>query len=218
MAVVKRTVILAGTLAAMTLAGCAPAGYDAYDPSAADTLPVANAADEPSASPTPEQPKEQPPSDAKITDELVNKSVPRMGRVVTDGEGFTLYRFDKDSNNPPTSNCSGECARIWPPVLTDGNPALTGIDSDKVGTITRQDGTKQLTLDGWPLYGYIGDKKPGQWKGQGVGGTWFVVAPDGTKNLSCLPSGTPKPVAPPPAKESGDQGGDSSSASGGYSY
>ncbi|WP_247685619.1 hypothetical protein [Micromonospora sp. C31] len=86
-----------------------------------------------------------------------------------------------------------------------------GVADDKVGTVTRQDGTRRLTLDGWPLYRYVGDGKPGQWKGQGVGGTWFVVAPDGRKNLSCLPTGTPKPVAPPSGEQAGQ--GDSN-----YSY
>ena len=61
---------------------------------------------------------------------------------------------------------------------------------------TRKDGTKQLTIGGWPVYRYIGDKKPGQWKGQNVGGKWFVVKPDGKKNLTCLPKPS-KPVAPP---------------------
>ncbi|MEV1286413.1 hypothetical protein [Micromonospora sp. NPDC049679] len=212
MALVKRTVILAGTLAAMTLAGCAPAGYNADDASGAEAQPVANAAAEASASP---EAAAEAPSDVKLTDQLVNKSVARMGKVVTDGEGWTLYRFDKDTNKPPATNCAGECAKIWPPALTDGNPALSGIASDKVGTVNRQDGTKQLTLDGWPVYRYAGDEKPGQWKGQGVGGTWFVVAPDGKKNLSCLPTGTPKAVAPP--AESGT-GGDSGASSGGYTY
>lgn len=205
MALVKRTVALAGALAAITLAGCAPPGYDEPDPSNVDLLPLGNEA-APSASADSDQ-ELLTPTDVELTEELVNKSIPQMGRVVTDGAGFVLYRFDKDSNNPPTSNCVGECARIWPPALTDGKPVLTGIDPDKVGTLTRQDGTKQLTLDGWPLYRYIGDTKPGQWKGQGVGGTWFVIAPDGKKNLSCLPTGTPTPVAPPPEKSGGGSAG-----------
>lgn len=214
MALVKRTVILAGTLAAMTLVGCAPAGYNPDDASGADAQPVANAAAEPSATAAPEAGSE-PPADVKLTDQLVGKTVARMGKVVTDGEGWTLYRFDKDSANPPTSNCAGECAKIWPPALTDGNPEISGIAPDKVGTVNRQEGTKQLTIGGWPVYRYAGDEKPGQWKGQGVGGTWFVVAPDGKKNLSCLPTGTPKAVAPP--ADSGT-GGDTGSSSGGYTY
>ncbi|MFC0508748.1 hypothetical protein [Micromonospora costi] len=216
MAQMKRTtVILAGAMVALT--ACAPAGYDGANQSAAE--PVAVAAAEPTASADPEASAEAPPADAPppadvdLTEKLVGKTVARMGKVVTDEEGWILYRFDKDTADPPASNCVDTCAEIWPPALTDGDPQLSGVSDDKVGTITRQDGTRQLTLGGWPLYRYIGDKKPGQWKGQGVSGTWFVVAPDGKKNLTCLPKGTPKPVAPP--SDSGDSTGAGDS---GYNY
>lgn len=205
MARMKRTVIAVSAMVA--LSACAPAGYDAANPDAAE--PVAVAAAEPTVAPTPETTAEPeagaddaPPADVELTESLTGKSVPRMGRAVFDQDGFILYRFDKDTNDPPASNCSGECEEIWPPSLTDGNPKLKGVSDDLVGTITREDGTRQLTLDGWPLYRYIGDKKPGQWKGQGVGGTWFVIQPDGRKNLECLPTGTPKPVAPPSKNDS----------------
>ncbi|MFB9907208.1 hypothetical protein [Allokutzneria oryzae] len=117
----------------------------------------------------------------------------KMGKAVTDAKGAVLYRFDKDSAKPSKSNCDGDCAQRWPPVLTEGIPSIEGADSQLVGTVTRSDGTKQVTLAGWPLYRFSGDAKPGQWKGQGVGGTWFVVAPDGTKNLSCIPTTTTTP-------------------------
>lgn len=155
-----------------------------------------------------------PPANVQLTDQLVGKKIARMGNVVVDQEGFILYRFDKDSDDPPSSNCVDKCAQVWPPALTDGNPQLQGVSDDKVGTVTRQDGTRQITIGGWPVYRYIGDKKAGQWKGQGVGGTWFVVDPNGKKNLTCLPTGTPKAVAPPAA---GDSGG-SSSGGGDYTY
>ncbi|MEU8298484.1 hypothetical protein AB0C04_14505 [Micromonospora sp. NPDC048909] len=215
MAQMKRTVIVvAGAMVALT--ACAPAGYDPANQSAAE--PVAVAAAEPTASAEPEASAEAPvadapPADVDLTEKLVGKSVARMGKVVTDQDGWVLYRFDKDTADPPSSNCVDKCAEVWPPALTDGDPQLSGVSDDKVGTVTRQDGTRQLTLAGWPLYRYIGDKKPGQWKGQGVGGTWFVVAPDGKKNLSCLPKGTPKPVAPPSDSEA-----DSDAGSSDYSY
>ncbi|RKN49107.1 hypothetical protein [Micromonospora endolithica] len=206
MAKMKRTVVVASAMVALT--ACAPAGYSGADSSAAE--PVAVAAAEPTASveaeaspeadvsAAPEASTAAPvPADVELTEELNGKKVARMGSVVTDQDGFILYRFDKDTNDPPASNCVDKCAEVWPPSLTDGNPQLNGVSDDKVGTVTRQDGTRQITLDGWPLYRYIGDKKPGQWKGQGVGGTWFVVSPNGKKNLSCMPTGTPKPVAPP---------------------
>ncbi|TDC32670.1 hypothetical protein E1211_20490 [Micromonospora sp. 15K316] len=214
MAKIKRTVVAAaGALVALT--ACAPAGYEPANPTAAE--PVAVAAAEPSASAEPDASAEPaadaPPADVELTEKLVGKTVPKMGKVVTDEKGWVLYRFDNDSADPPSSNCVDKCAEVWPPALTDGDPQLSGVKADDVGTITRQDGTRQLTLAGWPVYRYIGDKKPGQWKGQGVGGTWFVVAPDGKKNLSCLPKGTPKAVAPPSDSDGGSDYGDS-----GYSY
>ena len=148
-----------------------------------------------------------------LTTSLKAASIPKMGKVVTDQDGFVLYRFDKDTADPPASNCVDKCAQVWPPALTDGNPQLTGLSDDKVGSVTRQDGTRQLTIGGWPVYRYIGDKKPGQWKGQAVGGTWFVVDQNGKKNLTCLPTSTPKAVAPPAADSGSSDAGGS-----GYSY
>ncbi|RJQ73068.1 hypothetical protein D5S17_25195 [Pseudonocardiaceae bacterium YIM PH 21723] len=130
-----------------------------------------------------------------------------MGETVTDAEGFTLYRFDKDTPNPPKSNCNGACATTWPPVLSDGPPALNGIDAALVGTVIREDGKKQVTIGGWPVYRFAKDPKPGAWKGQGVMGTWFVVAPDGKKNLSCLPPQAPAAAAPVPAPAAAPAGG-----------
>ncbi|MFC4021901.1 hypothetical protein ACFOW4_28725 [Micromonospora sp. GCM10011542] len=216
MAQMKRTVIVASAMVALT--ACAPAGYDGANTSAAE--PVAVAAAEPTASAEPEASASAeapaadapPPADVDLTEQLIAKKVARMGNVVTDQDGWILYRFDKDTADPPSSNCVEKCAQVWPPALTDGNPQLNGLSDDKVGSVTRQDGTRQLTIGGWPVYRYIGDKKPGQWKGQGVGGTWFVVAPDGKKNLTCLPTSTPKPVAPPADSGSNDAGGS------GYSY
>lgn len=207
MAPKKRTVILAGALAALT--ACAPTGTGTTAGTVAQ--PVANAA----AGASPEPSAEADVPNVTLTKELIGKKVARMGEVVTDENGFVLYRFDKDTANPPTSNCVEECERIWPPVYTDGKPSLKGVPDDVVGTVTRQDGTRQVTLDGWPVYRYIGDKKPGQWKGQGVGGTWFVVTPEGKKNTSCLPKGTPTPVAPP--ADDAEEGTDGAEAAGGGS-
>ena len=216
MAQMKRTVIVASAMVALT--ACAPAGYDGANSSAAE--PVAVAAAEPTASVEPEASASAeapvadapPPADVDLTEQLIGKKIARMGNVVTDQDGWVLYRFDKDTADPPASNCVDKCAQVWPPALTDGNPQLTGLSDDKVGSVTRQDGTRQLTIGGWPVYRYIGDKKPGQWKGQAVGGTWFVVDQNGKKNLTCLPTSTPKAVAPPADSGTSDSGGS------GYSY
>ncbi|MGW1106801.1 SCO0930 family lipoprotein [Streptomyces sp. NPDC002540] len=104
-----------------------------------------------------------------------------LGSVVTDGAGFTLYRFDEDTASPPASNCAGDCAAIWAPVLADSVKAGRGLDPSLLGSVERPDGTRQLMLAGWPLYRYVQDTQPRQTRGQGVGGTWFAAAPDGSK-------------------------------------
>jgi len=138
-----------------------------------------------------------------LTSQLIGTSVKRMGKVVTDQKGWILYRFDKDTQDPAKSNCKGDCEKVWPPAYTDGNPQISGVDKALVGTVTRDDGTKQITLNGWPLYRYIGDKKPGQWTGQAVGGVWYVTDPNGKKNLTCVPNGTPKAATPPSSSDAG---------------
>ncbi|SIR99480.1 Predicted lipoprotein with conserved Yx(FWY)xxD motif [Micromonospora avicenniae] len=103
--------------------------------------------------------------------------------VVVNGAGLTLYRFDKDSNNPPTSNCNGDCAATWPPVTVTpgGKIFIAGIKKSAVGTVRRADGTRQVTINGWPVYRFAKDTKRGDTLGQGVGGTWFGVTPTGGK-------------------------------------
>ncbi|MGW0822873.1 SCO0930 family lipoprotein [Streptomyces sp. NPDC002845] len=103
------------------------------------------------------------------------------GKVLTDSTGRTLYRFDKDTAEPPKTTCEGECATAWPPVPASGATAAAGVDKALLGEITRPDGTKQLTVGGWPMYYYAQDAKAGDINGQGVNGTWYASAPDGKK-------------------------------------
>ena len=111
-----------------------------------------------------------------------------LGTVVVDAGGRTVYYFDKDTANSGKSACSGACLNLWPPVKAgSASPSVDGV-TGTVGTITRADGTKQLTLDGRPLYLYAGDAKPGDTTGQGVQNVWWVVAPDGSK-ITAAPSG-----------------------------
>ncbi|MCL7428487.1 MULTISPECIES: SCO0930 family lipoprotein [unclassified Streptomyces] len=111
-----------------------------------------------------------------------------LGQVLTDSAGLTLYRFDKDTAEPPKTNCEGDCATTWPPVPADDASAGAGVDKSQLGEVTRPDGTKQLTIGGWPAYRYAKDVNAGDTKGQGVGGTWYALAPDGKKaELADLP-------------------------------
>jgi predicted lipoprotein with Yx(FWY)xxD motif len=120
-------------------------------------------------------------AEPKSAGQLATWNSKQHGEVLTDSAGFTLYRFDKDTAKPPKSNCAGECAKTWPVVAADGAKAAPGVDPALLGSVAREDGTEQLTVAGWPMYRYAADKKPGDAKGQGVGGTWFAAAPDGKK-------------------------------------
>ncbi|MEC3976043.1 hypothetical protein [Amycolatopsis sp. H20-H5] len=104
-----------------------------------------------------------------------------VGAMVVDGQGFSLYRYDKDSASPPRSACEDSCAQVWTPVRSAENLEVTGIDKALVGQVTRTDGSDQLTLAGWPLYRYTKDQMPGETAGQGVGDAWFPLTPDGGK-------------------------------------
>ncbi|MEU0058982.1 SCO0930 family lipoprotein [Streptomyces sp. NPDC006334] len=113
--------------------------------------------------------------------ELAVSANAELGKVLIDGNGMTLYRFDADLAEPPKSNCDGDCAKKWPPVSADDASAGDGIDKSLLGEVTRSDGSKQLTVDGWPVYRYAKDANAGDTNGQGVGGKWFALAPDGKK-------------------------------------
>ncbi|MGH3901894.1 MAG: hypothetical protein ACRDTA_27295 [Pseudonocardiaceae bacterium] len=168
--------------------------------------------------------------------QLAVAEVGNLGQVVTDQNGLTLYRFDKDKAKPSASNCNAACAEMWPPAL--GDPAsvqLQNVDPALVGEVARDDGTKQLTLGGWPLYTFAKDTAAGQAKGQGVGKTWFAVTPQGKKAQavsSSAPdtgSSAPNPGASKPDSgyskpdsgyskpDSGASKPDSGYSSGGYS-
>ncbi|MFJ9007917.1 hypothetical protein [Streptomyces canus] len=103
----------------------------------------------------------------------------KLGKTVVDGEGFTLYRFDPDSANPSKATCADACAVTWPPVLANDKIVFQGLDQNKISTVQRADGTNQVTIGGWPVYKYSKDTAAGETSGEGVGGTWFAVAPDG---------------------------------------
>jgi predicted lipoprotein with Yx(FWY)xxD motif len=123
------------------------------------------------------------------------------GTVLVNSAGFTLYWFAIDT--PTTSKCNGTCATFWPPVPASQKPASGGSLTGKWGSITRSDGTKQLTYAGHPLYTYKLDTAPGMDNGNGKnldGGLWWAVTPTGAKLGAAA-----KPKA-------------SSTSSGGYGY
>ena len=97
-----------------------------------------------------------------------------VGEYLADSKGMTLYYFKKDEEEK--SNCSGECLEKWPP-FTEGNFEVpAGFEKEDFGTITREDnGQKQVTYKGYPLYYFAGDKQEGDVKGQGVKSVWYII-------------------------------------------
>ena len=99
-----------------------------------------------------------------------------LGNILTDTDGNTLYLFTRDERE--VSNCSGGCANAWPPLLTDGAPvAGEGVAENRLGTISREDGSTQVTFNGWPLYRYSQDNESGDANGQDANDIWYVVSP-----------------------------------------
>ncbi len=104
------------------------------------------------------------------------------GTFLTDGSGKAVYLWVKDTGG--MSTCTGACAGAWPPVTTTGTATASGgAKASDIGTITRSDGTKQVTYDGHPLYYFAGDSGPGTASGQGsdsFGAKWWLVSPAGS--------------------------------------
>ncbi len=100
-----------------------------------------------------------------------------LGQVLVDGTKMTLYVRATDTAGGGKSTCTGACATNWPPLKVTSVPAKPTGASGTLATITRDDGTMQLTYNGMPLYGFSGDKAPGDTNGNGIGGVWSVARP-----------------------------------------
>jgi predicted lipoprotein with Yx(FWY)xxD motif len=117
-----------------------------------------------------------------------------LGGFLADDQGRTLYLYTKDT--PNTSNCYDKCEAAWPPLFTVGAAqAGDGVEGTLLGTTPRKDGSTQVTYNGWPLYYFVKDQKPGDVTGQNVGGVWFVISAKGDKIEAAASSGAPAPAA-----------------------
>ena len=103
----------------------------------------------------------------------------RLGRILVDSRGRSLYQLSSDPTRKST--CFGACAKNWPPLRASTKPTVgTGLRASRVGSIRRTDGKPQVTYRGHPLYRFVGDTKAGQTNGQGIvafGGRWTVRKP-----------------------------------------
>ncbi len=108
---------------------------------------------------------------------LALKTSPTLGSYLTAANGMTLYVYAKDSIGK--SACTGICSTLWPPYTVASSTHLTaaaGI-TGAIGTITRSNGTTQVTYKGLPLYFWSKDTAPGNTSGNGIKGVWAVAKP-----------------------------------------
>ena len=206
----KRTKLFAGVggavAAAATVAACSSAG--------------SSSAAAPAASPTRRRrPRRRPRAAARAPSggTVITTAKSSAGTVLTNGSGKAVYLWAKDTGD--MSNCNGACAGAWPPVTTTATAtAAGGAKASDIGTITRSDGTKQVTYDGHPLYYFSGDSGPGTASGQGsdgFGAKWWLVAPAGsdvTASVSTFTAAAPgaapaAPAAPASSPASSSAGG-----------
>ena len=190
------TLLGALLMIALLLAACAPAATPTATEPPATIEPTIEATEPPTELPSATEPPvatEAPSTDATATGGVpvtgaatvnVSESADH-GSILVDANGMALYAFMADTQNGDTSTCGDDdgCATEWPPLVSDGDPvAGEGVDASLLGTITRDDGTMQVTYNGWPLYLFEEDTAAGDTNGQGVdefGGLWFLVSPTG---------------------------------------
>jgi predicted lipoprotein with Yx(FWY)xxD motif len=104
------------------------------------------------------------------------------GKTLTGEDGKTLYFFKADTKGSGKSTCNADCATNWPPYTLEADETLEqgADDTGTVTMITRDDGTKQVAYNGWPLYYFKGDAAAGDANGQNInafGGIWVIGAP-----------------------------------------
>jgi predicted lipoprotein with Yx(FWY)xxD motif len=156
------------TTIALLVAGCGSSGSS---PSTKAAAPAASVATSASATPA-------------AAGVMVATKHGKLGTILAAGpKHLTVYLFEADKGS--SSSCSGACAKVWPPVSTDGEPKAAGsANAAELGTIARPDGTKQVTYNGHPLYYFARDGDSGDAYGQGsttFGASWYALAPSGKK-------------------------------------
>ena len=193
-----KTILGALFVMALIITACAPAPTEV----ASTSVPTDVSTTEPTEAPVTEAPvatdTASVATDTATVDETATVSVPvtgdatvnvsesaDFGPILVDSNGMSLYVFMADTQDSGTSTCGDDdgCATEWPPLTSDGDPvAGEGVDAALLGTITRDDGSTQVTYNGWPLYLFEEDTAAGDTNGQGIdefGGLWFLVSPAG---------------------------------------
>jgi predicted lipoprotein with Yx(FWY)xxD motif len=168
------TLAATASVAAALLAGCGSSSSSSSSATAAAT---------PSSTPTQSTAASTSTTPAGAGEAVATKQS-KLGTIVAAGpKHLTVYMFEADKGT--SSACSGACAKVWPPVTTEGQPTVSGAAvSADLGTTMRADGTKQVTYKGHPLYFFEKDEDSGDAYGQGskaFGAGWYVLKPSGAK-------------------------------------
>lgn len=157
-----RKLLLLGAALALVAAACGDESSESDTVSTTTTLPTTTTA--------------ALPDDGGAVTAAVVLAGSALGDVLVDQDGNVLYLFVPDAQGP--SVCNDGCATAWPPLLA-GSVVGEGVDAGLLGTAPREDGSEQVTYNGWPLYYYADDSAPGDTNGQGVNDVWYVVSATG---------------------------------------
>ena len=153
--------VAVAAVAAFALAACSSSSKPAANPSTSPTTTTVGG--------TPSTPAATGPATVKLASS-------KFGQILVDSKGMTLYLNEKDKPGKPA--CTKDCLGAWPPLAAPTSATYgAGLDASKFSTVTAADGTKQLAVDGFPLYLWVNDKKPGDTTGQDVAG-FYVVGKD----------------------------------------
>lgn len=179
-------------LLALGLAACGPTSTPLptlapTQPPAATKMPAATDTAAPTETPAPTA---MPAKNTSMTSQgtaMPGQAMLKMGNstnisapYLTNGDGMAVYLYTNDSQNSGKSTCTGGCASIWPPVTTVGKSmAGQGVDASLLGTLTRADGSIQVTYNGWPLYTFAKDTAPSNTNGEGVKNVWYLISAKG---------------------------------------
>ncbi|MEU3187882.1 hypothetical protein ABZ707_27320 [Streptomyces sp. NPDC006923] len=168
-----RTAAGAAVLCAAAVAGCSDNG-NAGSPASTSPAPVASVASVTASS-------------SAESARTVSVHAGSLGKILVNGKGHALYLYEADRTKKST--CSGECARTWPPLIVTRAPKAGGggVKQALLGSVSRSDGSRQVTYNGHPLYTFKGDKKAGVANGQGdlsFGAKWYVLDTAGKKNTT----------------------------------
>ncbi|WP_433018165.1 COG4315 family predicted lipoprotein [Kribbella sp. CA-294648] len=162
-------------------------------PTAEQLTPTPTPSAEPSAgasgTPAPGMPTATDDPSAEVAGALVKAGTTKLGQTAVDAAGKTLYLSVLDDRDPPRSVCrSAACLAAWKPLYLSKDQekpvAGDGVDPALLGAVSRPDGSRQATLNGWPLYTFAQDQLPGDVLGEGLKGTWRAISPNGKNAVS----------------------------------